>query len=275
MIKQEKPRVASRTAQNVSSTLLPAAPHARLPTRQPRPKPWPDESGSPAARAHVAHDSRNRPPTKRKCRNCTIAALPDCKHCICPGCNWCLFRQEAGRQRDPARDAPALATLALLAQNGKGTDSGIEPATCGAMRESGGSVRCRSCRRHNVERGVKSNVGRLLGGVDWSRFHAGEEAQGRRGHRRAAARGARRAREPVADGAPHPGRLAAGGLFPTGLEEQPLVGPPPTRIIGASEWPAAAVLSRFAAAAGAPAGACQAWPPPGPTERAADEPMGD
>ena len=94
-----------------------------------------------------------RPPTKRKCRECVAAGLPDCKHCICPGCNWCLFRQEAGRRStpDPARDAPALATLALLAQNGKGAQT-VESAPCGALRESGGSVRCRSCRRHNVKK---------------------------------------------------------------------------------------------------------------------------
>ena len=93
------------------------------------------------------------PPTKRKCRECVAAGLPDCKHCICPGCNWCLCRQEAGRghRPDPARDAPALTTLALLAQNGKGAAS-VESAPCGALRESSGSVRCRSCRRHNVKK---------------------------------------------------------------------------------------------------------------------------
>ena len=48
-------------------------------------------------------------------------------------------------------DAPALATLALLAQNGKGAQT-VESAPCGALRESGGSVRCRSCRRHNVKK---------------------------------------------------------------------------------------------------------------------------
>ena len=66
--------------------------------------------------------------------------------------------KEAGRRStpDPARDAPALATLALLAQNGKGAQT-VESAPCGALRESGGSVRCRSCRRHNVEAGVKLN----------------------------------------------------------------------------------------------------------------------
>ena len=48
----------------------------------------------------------------------------------------------------------------------------------------------------------------------------------------------------------------------SGLDEQPSVGPPPTRIVGASEWPAAAALSGFSAGAGV----CQAFPPPLPNE---------
>ena len=105
------------------------------------------------ARRGSAFLTAEMPPTKRKCRECVAAGLPDCKHCICPGCNWCLCRQEAGRghRPDPARDAPALTTLALLAQNGKGAAS-VESAPCGALRESSGSVRCRSCRRHNVKK---------------------------------------------------------------------------------------------------------------------------
>ena len=46
------------------------------------------------------------------------------------------------------------------------------------------------------------------------------------------------------------------------VDEQPSVGPPPTRIVGASEWPAAAALSGFSAGAGV----CQAFPPPLPNE---------
>ena len=53
-----------------------------------------------------------------------------------------------------------------------------------------------------------------------------------------------------------------GAYFPSGLDEQPSVGPPPTRIVGASEWPAAAALSGFSAGAGV----CQAFPPPLPNE---------
>ena len=44
--------------------------------------------------------------------------------------------------------------------------------------------------------------------------------------------------------------------------QQPSVGPPPTRIVGANEWPAAAALSGFSAGAGV----CQAFPPPLPNE---------
>ena len=51
-------------------------------------------------------------------------------------------------------------------------------------------------------------------------------------------------------------------LHRSGLDEQPSVGPPPTRIVGASEWPAAAALSGFSAGAGV----CQAFPPPLPNE---------
>jgi len=51
-------------------------------------------------------------------------------------------------------------------------------------------------------------------------------------------------------------------MAPRPLDEQPSVGPPPTRIVGASEWPAAAALSGFSAGAGV----CQAFPPPLPNE---------
>ena len=181
-----------------------------------------------------------RPPTKRKCRECVAAGLPDCKHCICPGCNWCLFRQEAGRRStpDPARDAPALATLALLAQNGKGAQT-VESAPCGALRESGGSVRCRSCRRHNVKkRKADAAIAARLGSAGEAPVNPSPTAR-------------------------HiTGGSQQGAYFPSGLDEQPSVGPPPTRIVGASEWPAAAALSGFSAGAGV----CQAFPPPLPNE---------
>ena len=112
-------------------------------------------------------------------------------------------------------------------------------APCGALRESGGSVRCRSCRRHNVKkRKADAAIAARLGAAGEAPVNPSPTAR-------------------------HiTGGSQQGAYFPSGLDEQPSVGPPPTRIVGASEWPAAAALSGFSAGAGV----CQAFPPPLPNE---------
>lgn len=182
------------------------------------------------------------PPTKRKCRECTAAGLEDCKHCICPGCNWCMFRVDSsanGRApstrpaQKPMDAAPALATLAILSSKGD-ENRGVAAATCGALREAGGSVRCRSCRRHNVKK-----------------RKADQAAAAAKRSSPATSPSSGKAPTPTAQAIP--GGSGQGCFFPTGIAEQPPLASPPLRILGAAAWPSAA-----------PPGGHMAFAAPGP-----------
>eukprot|EP00629_Pelagomonadales_sp_RCC1024_P012790 CAMPEP_0119292352 /NCGR_PEP_ID=MMETSP1329-20130426/44002_1 /TAXON_ID=114041 /ORGANISM="Genus nov. species nov., Strain RCC1024" /LENGTH=187 /DNA_ID=CAMNT_0007293189 /DNA_START=142 /DNA_END=702 /DNA_ORIENTATION=+ len=176
------------------------------------------------------------PPTKRKCAACTAAGLENCKHCICPGCSWCMQKIEAMSCPDVGSPSSPLAALAHLSSN-----NGAH--VCGALREAGGSVRCRSCRRHNVKAKKKSEG---QGGVAGSGSGRAVKPRQTSARQRAAAEAKAMKPAPLDGGYSAPRRPPAvprpgeqGCYFASGADPNALKPPPIALCGGAAAWPGA------------------------------------